>query len=180
MKKRSVYFCGICAVFALLLAGCAKNYSPDNYGPGGMQQANKVDRAVVHSLREVDVNDPSLGLGAAGGAAAGGIAGSQIGNGSGNAAAVLGGAIVGGVIGHLIEQEVNATKAFEYILEKSNGDLMTLAQKQDVPLAVGSHVLILYGVQARVILDDAYAGVKKSVKKTKIPENTSPAKKNEH
>lgn len=170
MKKNALHTWVIIIAVSVLMAGCAKQYSPDQYGPGGMQQANKVDRAVVHSFREVDVNDPSLGLGTAGGAAAGGIIGSQIGKGSGNAAAVLGGVLIGGVIGHILEQEATATKAFEYILEKQNGELMTLAQKQDQPLAVGSHVLILYGVQARVISDDNYKAIKKKIGKEKAAE----------
>lgn len=137
------------------VSGCAKPYSPNVYSPGGMQQANKVERAIVQNVREVDVNDPSLGLGTAAGAAAGGIAGSQIGKGGGNAAAVLGGVLIGGAIGWLIDQDANATTAYEYILEKNNGDLITLAQKQEQPFAVGDHVFILYGVQARVIPDTA-------------------------
>lgn len=134
------------------VAGC-RSYSPNEYNPAGMQQANKVDRAVVKSFREVDVNDPSLGLGTAAGAAAGGIAGSQIGQGGGNAAAVLGGALIGGGLGYLLDREASATKAFEYILEKKDGDLITLAQKEDAPLAAGTRVLILYGVKARIIPD---------------------------
>jgi outer membrane lipoprotein SlyB len=138
-----------------LISGCAKQYSPNVYSPGGMQQANKVERATVQNVREVDVNDPSLGLGTAAGAAAGGIAGSQIGKGGGNAAAVLGGVLIGGAIGWLIEQDTKATTAYEYILEKQNGDLITLAQKQEQPFAMGDHVFVLYGVQARVIPDSS-------------------------
>ena len=142
----------------LVLAGCAKDYSPNVYSPGGMQQAGKVDRAVVQSVREVDVHDPSLGLGTAAGATAGGIAGSQIGSGGGNAAATLGGVLIGGAIGWLIEQDATATKAFEYILEKPNHELMSVAQKQDQPFAVGTRVFILYGVQARVVVDTTGGG----------------------
>ena len=135
------------------VSGCTKKYSPDVYNGSSMQQTSKVDRAVVASVREIDVNDPSIGVGTMAGAAAGGIAGSQIGAGGGNAIATLGGVLIGGGIGYLAEQEATATKAFEYILEKQDGDLMTLAQKEDMPLAVGSKVLILYGVKARVIPD---------------------------
>ena len=154
MKKTSRRFLIVVCLIALASGtGCTKNYSPDTYAPGGMQQANKVDRAIVKSFRSVDVSDPSLGLGTVAGAAAGGVAGAQIGKGSGNALATVGGVLVGGAVGYLVDQEANATTAFEYILEKQNGDLMTLAQKQEQPFAVGSPVLILYGVQARIILD---------------------------
>ncbi len=151
MRKRISSTLVLLAVLSSV-AGC-RSYSPNEYNPGGMQQANKVDRAVVQSYREIDVEDPSLGLGTGAGAAAGGIAGSQIGQGSGNAAAVLGGVLIGGGLGYLIDREANATKAFEYILEKKDGDLITLAQKEDVPLAIGSRVFILYGTKARIIPD---------------------------
>lgn len=154
------------AVLLLAIGGCAKEYSPNVYSPGGMQQANKVERAIVVNVREVDVNDPSLGLGTGAGAAFGGIAGSQIGKGGGNAAAVLGGVLIGGAIGWLIDQEANATTAYEYILEKRNGDLLTLAQKQEKPFVVGDHVFVLYGVQARVIPDTF--GADKAAKKAPV------------
>lgn len=138
---------------SLVMSGCAKKYSPDEYSPGGMQQANKADRAVVVNVRTVDVNDPSLGLGTAAGAAAGGLAGSQIGKGSGNGLAVLGGVLIGGAIGAAADNAAHSTTAFEYVMEKTNGDLITLAQKQDQPFGIGQRVLILYGVQARIIAD---------------------------
>lgn len=122
-----------------------------------MQQANRADMAVVRNVRQVDVDDPSLGLGTAAGAAAGGLAGSQIGRGSGNGLAVLGGVLIGGAIGAAADNAGKSTTAFEYVLEKSSGDLMTLAQKQDIPFEVGQHVLILYGIQARIIADTAVA-----------------------
>ena len=128
---------------ALALGACAKKYSPDEYSSGGMQQANKADRAVVINVRSVDVNDPSLGLGTAAGAAAGGLAGSQIGKGSGNGLAVLGGVLIGGAIGAAVDNSAKSTTAFEYVMEKPNGDLITLAQKQDVPFQIGQRVLIL-------------------------------------
>jgi outer membrane lipoprotein SlyB len=119
----------------------------------------------VVSYREVDVDDPALGLGTAAGATAGGIAGAQIGKGSGSAVAALGGVLVGGAIGYLLDQEMGATKAFEYILEKKNGNLMTLAQKQDNPIPKGTKVFILYGVKARVIPEDEYAKVESKAEK---------------
>ncbi len=60
-------------IYSMLVAGClagltaCADYSPDSYAPGDMQQVSKVDRAVINSVREVDVDDPSLGLGAAAG-----------------------------------------------------------------------------------------------------------------
>lgn len=150
VKTARVLMMATCA--ACLLAGC-NDYSPDAYSGSGMQQVGKVDRAVVKSFRKVDVSDPSLGLGAATGGIAGGIAGSQIGQGKGSGLAAVGGVLVGAAAGAIIQHEATKTNAYEYILEKPNGDLITLAQKQDQPLAIGQHVLVLYGEQARIIPD---------------------------
>lgn len=142
-----------------LLAGCQDRYSPNTYTPGAMQQAAKVDRAVVESLRAVDVHQAGLGsgIGVGAGAAGGAIAGAQAGNGSGSAAAALGGALIGGAIGLFAEDAATATQGYEYILRKENGDLMSIAQKDEQPLTVGQKVLIVYGWQARVIPDSAAA-----------------------
>ncbi|HEU5048153.1 MAG TPA: glycine zipper 2TM domain-containing protein [Rickettsiales bacterium] len=139
---------------ACFLTGC-NDYSPDSYNASGMQQVGKVDRAVVKSFRQVNVSDPALGLGAGVGGVAGGVAGAQIGQGGGSALAAVGGALVGAAAGAVIQHEASKTTAYEYVLQKSNGDLITLAQKQDTPLAVGQHVLVLYGEQARIIPDTA-------------------------
>lgn len=145
--------CGF-AFVALVLNACQNGYSPDRYSPGSMQQANKVDRATVQSVRLVDV-DGTAGAGALVGGAAGGIGGSSFGSGGGSAAAALGGVLVGAAIGALVEKSATETQAFEYIVQKQNGDLMSVTQKDAQPLAVGQKVMLIYGVRARLIPDTA-------------------------
>jgi len=41
----------------------------------------------------------------------------------------------------------------EYVVETSNGNLMTVVQGAETILSVGSHVLVLYGSPARIIID---------------------------
>jgi len=142
---------------ALLLASCRDPYSPDSYAPGAVQQASKVDRAVITSERTVDVGASGLGsgIGAGAGAAAGGIGGSQAGSGGGNAIATLGGVLIGGLIGLVLEHAIIDTQATEYILRKDNGDMMSVTQKDKQPLAAGQRVFIIYGVQARIVPDQS-------------------------
>jgi len=137
----------------LIVSGCANSYSPNTYSSSTMQQTNKVDRAVVKMVRPIHVKDSGYEFGVITGGTAGGVAGAQIGEGKGSALGAVGGALAGATAGALIQQKAGETDAFEYILEKSNGDLLTIAQKQDQPFTVGAHVLILYGAQARVIPD---------------------------
>ena len=137
----------------LMATGCNNEYSPNTYSSGGMQQVNKVDHAVVKSVRQVSVKEAGLNAGTAVGGITGGVGGAQIGQGKGAALAAIGGALAGAAIGTIAQQSAMETKAFEYILDRGKGDLITLAQKQDQPFEIGAHVLILYGVQARIIAD---------------------------
>lgn len=150
MKKYT--FLALTVALLSSISACSK-YSPNTYSSTDMQQVNKVDKAVVKSFRSVDASDPALGFGTAVGGVSGAVLGSQIGKGSGSAVAGVGGALAGAAIGSVVEHEATKTTAFEYLLQKPNGDLVSLAQKQDVPFAAGTHVLIIYGVQARIILD---------------------------
>jgi outer membrane lipoprotein SlyB len=142
-------------ISGLLLTGlsaCAPSYSPDTYASSAVQQANKVEQGVVIGVRDVAVTAAGT-AGAVTGAAAGGIAGSQMGVGTTSAFASLGGALVGGIAGTTVEHVTADTKAFEYIVRKENGELVSVTQKDRTPLALGQHVLVIAGSQARVVPD---------------------------
>ncbi len=139
----------------LILAGlsaCGPSYSPDTYASNAVQQANKVEQGVVIGVRDVAVSASDT-VGTVSGAAAGGIAGSQVGVGVTSAFTSLGGALVGGIAGSTVEHATADTKAFEYIVRKGNGDLVSVTQKDRTPLALGQHVLVIAGNQARVVPD---------------------------
>nr|WP_294508208.1 hypothetical protein [uncultured Rhodopila sp.] len=134
------------------LSACGPTYSPDTYASNAVQQANKVEQGVVIGVRDVAVSASGT-VGTVTGAAAGGIAGSQMGTGPASAFSSLGGALVGGIAGSAIEHASADTKAFEYIVRKGNGDLVSVTQKDTTPLALGQHVLVIAGNQARVVPD---------------------------
>jgi outer membrane lipoprotein SlyB len=142
----------LCAVLAASLAGCGPSYSPNTYASSAVQQANKVDAGVLVGVRPVDVT-ASGATGAVVGGAAGGIAGSQVGSGVGSALGALGGSLVGGIAGSAAEHVSGDTSAFEYIVRKANGDLLSVTQKDEVPLSIGQKVLVISGNQARVVPD---------------------------
>ncbi len=139
------------------LAGCNPTYSPDTYASNAAQQANKVDQGVIVGVRAVLISaDATLGTGAGG--AAGGIAGSQIGQGAAGALGALGGSVAGGFVGNAVTHAEGDTNGFEYIVrktngDKTNGDLLSVTQKDLAPLGVGAHVLIIEGAQARIVPD---------------------------
>jgi outer membrane lipoprotein SlyB len=135
------------------LTGCKPDYSPNTYSSTAVQQAAKVDQGVVVGVREVAVS-ANTSVGTVTGAAAGGIAGSQIGGGVTGAFGALGGGLVGGLAGSAAEHVQGDTRAFEYIVRKTTGgDLISVTQKDDQPLALGQHVLVISGQQARIVPD---------------------------
>ena len=110
------------------LFGCGPNYSPDTYASNAAQQANKVEQGVVVGVRTVAVSAAGT-VGTVTGAAAGGIAGSQAAAGPVSAFTALGGSLVGGIAGSTVEHATADTAAFEYIVRKPNGDLVSVTQK---------------------------------------------------
>ena len=142
------------AVLLLLLAaaGCSPDLSPNTYNSAAVQQANKAEQGVVVGVRAVDVR-VSGATGAVVGGAAGGIAGSQIGNGTTSAFGALGGSLIGGLLGAGVERAAGDTTAYEYIVRKTNKDLVSVTQKDNPPLALGQRVLVIAGSQARIVPD---------------------------
>ncbi len=137
-------------LLAVALTGCSPSYSPDTYAGGAVQQANKVEQGIVVGARRVGV-EASGATGAVTGGAAGGIAGSQAP--VGTALTTLGGTLVGGLIGAGVEKAAGNTTAFEYIVRKPNGELLSVTQRDAVRLAVGQRVLVIAGSQARIVPD---------------------------
>jgi outer membrane lipoprotein SlyB len=136
----------------LVLAGCARDFSPNTYGTQAVQQANKVNQGVVIGVRKVDIKGDSA-TGAATGAAAGGIIGSNVGKGTASALSTLAGTVSGGLIGATAEQAAENTWGYEYIVKRGNGDLLSVTQHDEKPLAIGTKVLLIEGAQARIVPD---------------------------
>ncbi len=140
------------AALMLGLAGCGPSYSPDTYASNAVQQANPVQQGVIVGVRDVGVSAAGT-VGTVTGAAAGGIAGSQVATSPLSAFTALGGSLVGGLAGSAVEHSTADTTAFEYIVRKANGDLVSVTQKDKTPLALGQKVLVIAGNQARVVPD---------------------------
>ena len=136
----------------LPLTACKQTYSPDTYSSTAVQQASKVDQGVVVGRRSVAVTPPGT-TGAIAGATAGGIAGSQVGNGVTQAFGALGGGIVGGVVGSAVERSSGQTTAYEYVVRKTAGDLVSVTQQDTPPLPIGAKILVIAGAQARIVPD---------------------------
>jgi outer membrane lipoprotein SlyB len=138
----------------LPLAACGPDYSPNTYASSAVQQAARVDQGVVAGVREVGVT-PQGTTGAVAGAAAGGAVGSQIPAASSMTSTLgaIGGSLIGGLVGSGAEKAMGEMRAWEYIVRKTNGDLVSVTQRDTAPLAVGTRVLVIAGSQARIVPD---------------------------
>ena len=144
-----------CLLFPLLLAlaACSQSYSPDTYAAGAAQQAAKVARGEVVGVRPVMIRADGT-VGAVSGGAAGGVAGAQSSGGAvGAAFGAIGGTLLGGLAGSAAEQAVADAKGYEYIVQETNGHLVSVAQTDRQPLPIGMRVLVIAGKQARVVPD---------------------------
>ena len=88
------------------------------------------------------------------GGAAGGVVGAAApGGGLASALAGVGGALVGGLVGSAAEHAAGDTRAFEYVVRTGGRDLLSVTQRDTVPLAIGQKVLLIAGTQARIVPD---------------------------
>ena len=153
---RSVTF-GLLAVGLAGVAGCTPNYSPNTYAAGAVQQANKVETAVVVGFRQVAISANGT-VGAVTGGAAGGVLGSQSSTFGLNAAlGAVGGTAIGSLLGTAVEHVTGDTKGWEYIVRKPDGALLSVTQQDATPLALGQKVLVITGSQARIVPDYSVA-----------------------
>lgn len=143
----------LAAPLLAVLAACSPSYSPDTYSGAAVQQASKVEQGVIVGVRQVSVQASGT-TGAVAGAAAGGIAGSQApAGGVGTAFTTLGGTLVGGLVGTGVERAAGDTFAYEYVVRKANGELVSVTQRDRQPLPPGQKVLVIAGPQARIVAD---------------------------
>jgi outer membrane lipoprotein SlyB len=139
----------------VLAGGCAPDYSPNTYASNAVQQANKVEPAVVIGFRQVEISASGT-VGAVTGGAAGGVLGAQVpGSSISTALGTVGGALVGSIAGTGIEHATADTTGWEYIVRKPNGELLSVTQREPKPLPVGQKVLVITGNQARIIPDNS-------------------------
>lgn len=141
-----------------LLVGCAANISPNAYSVSSVGQVNRSVAATIISARDVDVSG-TTGTGATVGVAAGATAGSAIGGGTrANILGAIGGAVIGGLAGAAVEGNATKQTGVEYVVQTSNGNLMTIVQGADPRFAEGDSVLVLYGSPSRIIADPRARG----------------------
>lgn len=159
----------------IALAACAERFSADEYATRAVQQANPVKQGVVAGFRRVAIS-PDGTAGATAGAAAGGVVGGAAGgNRVTGALGAVGGALVGGLVGSATERATANTDAIEYVIRRTNGELVSVTQRDPTPIPVGTRVLVITGNQARVVVDYTAPGDAPPATAAAIPAAPAPA-----
>ncbi len=141
-------------IFAVALAcSSCQQMSPNVYETRDAGVPKQTFAGVVQSARPVTVQNEG-DLGTILGAAAGGLGGAQIGGGTGtHIIGGVAGAVIGGMAGRGLEKGISKKEAIEYVVKTDDGQLHTIVQGTDSPLAPGQRVFVqLWGPgRARVI-----------------------------
>jgi outer membrane lipoprotein SlyB len=77
---------------------------------------------VVESVRSIEQQEPTSGVGAGVGAVVGGLVGNQVGSGNGRTLATIAGAVGGGLVGNTIEKRRHTHTVYEVTVRMNNGD----------------------------------------------------------
>lgn len=137
------------ALLIMGLVGCASN--PDRYRVATIGNANRSIGAVVLSADKVTIVEATSGAGATYGGMLGGAAASD----SDNAGVIIAGIVAGAIIGEAIEAEGKKYNGMEYVIETSNGRLMTVAQVNQGSeiFEPDDQVILVYGYPTRLLRD---------------------------
>ena len=98
----------------------------------------------VESVRSVQREQPTTGVGMVAGGVVGGVLGNQIGHGNGRAAATVLGAVGGGYVGNTIEKRTRTVTRYEVAVRMDNGRLRTVETRHAPP--IGQPVTLKGGV----------------------------------
>ena len=138
-------------VFAV---SCGIGNTNTTYSRGqiGRQGSTSVGRIVA--MTQIDVAGTDSGVGTAAGAASGGIVGGALtaprhrwhasrGRRAVGALGVIGGAVAGGIAGNLAEKAITSDTAFEFLIEKPNGSVISVVQTNELGLREGDKVILV-------------------------------------
>lgn len=136
----------ISLVFAVLfmvgVSGCADDKANTTYSNYDLGATGRVELGTIVDMTPVTTSG-SHGIGTLAGAGAGAAAGSMIGgNTAVNIIGGIGGALIGGMIGSATEGALTSTDAYEFVVRKENGSLLSLVQTNELSLRPGDKVLL--------------------------------------
>jgi outer membrane lipoprotein SlyB len=85
---------------------------------------------MVESVRTIENQEPTSGVGAGIGAVVGGLLGNQVGSGNGRTLATVAGALGGGYAGNAIEKSRHTSTSYEVTVRMNNGDRQRFTMRE--------------------------------------------------
>lgn len=148
MKKILCVLCMTTALFGVTACGIGDtNTTYDRYEIG---KQGRTSTGRIVSMIQVDIAGSSEGgtlVGGAVGGIAGAIGGGAIGSGRGSALMSLAGgtlgALAGGAIGGAAQQVATKDTAFEFMVQKANGEVIPVVQTNELGLKPGDNVVLV-------------------------------------
>jgi outer membrane lipoprotein SlyB len=123
---------------ALALGACVS-------APLALAEAKCADCGVVQSIRYVEQQGTSSGLGAVAGGVVGGVLGHQIGSGRGNTAATIVGAGGGAYVGNQVEKNKNKKAYWSVSIRMDGGDTRSFTYGSKPAVKQGERVKLVDG-----------------------------------
>ncbi len=137
MKKIICVLLCLCCLTACGLGNTNTTYEHYQVGSQGVVEIGR-----IISMVPVQVQGSSS-VGTLAGAGMGAAAGSMIGgNTAVNIIGGVAGAVVGGMVGSATEKAVTKDTAYEFIIQKNNGQTISVVQTNELHLRVGDNVLV--------------------------------------
>lgn len=132
----------IALMMACGLAACGIGDTNTTYERREIGAQARVEYGQIVEMTQIQTAGTS-GIGTLAGAGAGAAAGSMLGgNTAVNIIGGIGGALVGGAIGSSAEGALTRDTAFEFLIRKSNGQMITVVQTNELNLRAGDEVYL--------------------------------------
>ena len=108
---------------------------------------------MIVNVRSVTIEGDRTTFGPVTGAALGGVAGSMVGGGTQeNILGAIAGATLGGLGGRAIQRSGQRQQGWTYVVSKLDGELVSVVQADDPPMAPGQNVFVEYSAdRVRII-----------------------------
>lgn len=140
MKK--IILCLTVIFGAVALTACGIGNTNTTYERAEIGAQGRVEYGKIVDILPVAVAGTSE-VGTLGGAVAGGAAGSMIGgNTAVNVVGAVGGAVLGGVVGGATEKAITKDNAYEFLVKKSTGAVVSVVQSNELHLRIGDNVYL--------------------------------------
>ncbi len=137
MKKILFVLLTSCYLTACGIGNTNTSYERYQVGSQGVVETGKIISMTPVQIQGTD------GVGTLAGAGMGAAAGSMIGgNTAVNIIGGVAGAVAGGVIGSATQKAITQDTAYEFIIQKSNGQMISVVQSNELNLRPGDQVLI--------------------------------------